>query len=120
MTASTTAIKLANVAAAAAADKLGENIVALDVSELMPLTDIFLMVSGRNERQVQSISDEIQVKMHEAGHKVLREEGKTLARWILLDFGDVVCHVMHEQDRGFYSIERLWKDSPVVKLDAIV
>jgi ribosome-associated protein len=120
VTATASSIKLANIAAAAAAEKIGENIVALDVSEVMPLTDIFLMVSGRNERQVQSISDEIQVKMHEAGHKVLREEGKTLGRWILLDFGDVICHVMHEQDREFYSIERLWKDSPVVKLDAVV
>ncbi len=120
MTATAAAIKLANLAASAASDKLGENIVALDVSELMPLTDIFLLASGRNERQVQSISDEIQVKLHEAGMKVLREEGKAGGRWILLDLGDVICHIMHEQDRAFYSIERLWKDSPVVKLEAVV
>lgn len=120
MTATATAIKIANIAASAAADKLAENQVALDVSDLMPLTDIFLISSGRNERQVQSISDEIQVKMLEAGHRLLREEGKSGGRWILLDFGDVICHVMHEQDRSFYSIERLWKDSPVVKLEAVV
>ncbi|MEY4499154.1 MAG: hypothetical protein RL319_142 [Actinomycetota bacterium] len=117
MTASANAIKLTNIAANAAADKLGENIVALDVTELMPLTDVFLLASGRNERQVVSIADEIEEKMLEAGHKMLRREGKTQARWILLDFGDVVCHVMHEEDRMYYSLERLWKDSPVVKLE---
>ncbi len=120
MPATASAIKLTNLAANAAVDKIGENLVALDVSELMPLTDIFLIVSGRNERQVQSISDEIQEKLLAAGHKLLRQEGKAGGRWILLDFGDLVCHVMHEQDRAFYSIERLWKDSPVVKLDAVV
>ncbi len=117
MTASANAIKLSNIAANAAADKLGENIVALDVTELMPLTDVFLLASGRNERQVVSIADEIEEKMLEAGHKMLRREGKTQARWILLDFGDVICHVMHEEDRMYYSLERLWKDSPVVKLE---
>lgn len=117
MTASVNAIKLSNIAANAAADKLGENIVALDVTELMPLTDVFLLASGRNERQVVSIADEIEEKMLEAGHKMLRREGKTQARWILLDFGDVICHVMHEEDRMYYSLERLWKDSPVVKLE---
>ena len=117
MTASANAIKLSNIAANAAADKLGENIVALDVTELMPLTDVFLLASGRNERQVVSIADEIEEKMLEAGHKMLRREGKTQARWILLDFGDIICHVMHEEDRMYYSLERLWKDSPVVKLE---
>ncbi|MFM6977730.1 MAG: ribosome silencing factor [Micrococcales bacterium] len=117
MTASANAIKLSNIAANAAADKLAENIVALDVTELMPLTDVFLLASGRNERQVVSIADEIEEKMLEAGHKMLRREGKTQARWILLDFGDVICHVMHEEDRMYYSLERLWKDSPVVKLE---
>jgi ribosome-associated protein len=117
VTASANAIKLSNIAANAAADKLGENIVALDVTELMPLTDVFLLTSGRNERQVASIADEIEEKMLEAGNKMIRREGKTQARWILLDFGDVICHVMHEEDRMYYSLERLWKDSPVVKLE---
>jgi ribosome-associated protein len=117
VTASANAIRLSNISANAAADKLGENIVALDVTELMPLTDVFLLASGRNERQVSSIADEIEEKMLEAGVKMLRREGKTQARWILLDFGDVICHVMHEEDRMYYSLERLWKDSPVVKLE---
>jgi ribosome-associated protein len=104
------------IAAQAAADKLAENLVALDVSVPFVLSDVFLIVSGRNDRQVASISDGIEDKMLEAGYKLLRREGKTTGRWILLDFGDIICHVMHEQDRIFYDIERLWKDCPVISL----
>jgi ribosome-associated protein len=117
MTATAKAIQLAELAGQAAADKLGDDIVALDVTEPMPLTDIFLIVSARNERQVVAISDEIEDRLLLSGHKLLRREGKNTGRWILLDFGDIVCHVFHEEDRMFYSIERLWKDCPVVKLE---
>lgn len=117
MPATSNSIKLVNIAAAAASDKIGENLVALDVSEQIALTDVFLLVSGRNERQVVSIADEIEDKMLEAGVKLVRREGKSLGRWILLDFGDLICHVMHEEDRMYYSIERLWKDCPVIKLE---
>jgi ribosome-associated protein len=112
------AINIANIAASAAADKLAENLVALDVTEPMPLTDIFLLASGRSERQVAAIADEIEDKLLESGIKYLRREGKETGRWILLDFGDLVCHIMHEEDRMYYSLERLWKDCPIIKLDA--
>ena len=118
MTATKQAVAATQIAANAALDKLAENVVALDVSNNLALTDVFLLVSGRSERQVAAISDSVEEKMLEAGHKTLRREGKTLARWILLDFGDVIVHVMHEEDRVFYSLERLWNDSPIVKLDA--
>jgi len=118
MTATKQAVAATQIAANAALDKLAENVVALDVSNNLALTDVFLLVSGRSERQVAAISDEVEHQMLEAGHKLLRREGKTLARWILLDFGDVIVHVMHEEDRIFYSLERLWNDSPIVKLDA--
>ena len=118
MTATQKAIDVAKLAAQAGLDKLGENLVALDVSEPMPLTDIFLLISGRSERQVAAIADEIEDKLLASGVKSLKREGKALARWILLDFGDLVVHVMHEEDRMFYSLERLWNDCPVVKLEA--
>jgi len=118
VTATQKAIDVANLAAQAGLDKLGENLVALDVSEPMPLTDIFLLISGRSERQVAAIADEIEDKLLASGVKSLKREGKALARWILLDFGDLVVHVMHEEDRMFYSLERLWNDCPVVKLEA--
>ena len=104
------------MAAKVAADKLAENLVALDVSQLMPLCDVFLLVSGRSERQVAAIADGLEEKLAEAGSKVLRSEGKSLARWILLDFGDVIVHVMHEEDRMHYSLERIWNDCPLIEL----
>ena len=119
MTATTRSIDMTMIAAQAAADKIAENLVALDVSVPFVLSDVFLIVSGRNDRQVASISDGIEDKMLEAGYKLLRREGKTTGRWILLDFGDIICHVMHEQDRIFYDIERLWKDCPVISLKDI-
>lgn len=119
MTAHPNAIKIATIAANAAADKIAENLVALDVSGFMPLTDIFLLASGRNERQVSAIADGIEEKLLQAGQKLLRAEGKAGGRWVLLDFGDVVVHVMHEEDRMYYSLERLWKDCPVIALDVV-
>ena len=119
MTASAKAIQEANIAASAAADKLAENLVALDVTAVMPLTDIFLLASGRSERQVSAISDGIEEEMLKNGFKLLHREGKSTGRWVLLDFGNVICHVMHEEDRMFYSLERLYSDQPVVKLDIV-
>ena len=119
MTASNRAIEFVQLAAEAASEKVAENLVALDVSEPMPLTDIFLIASGRNERQVMAISDGIEEKLLEHGVKLLRREGKTTGRWILLDFGDLICHIFHEEERMYYSLERIWNDCPVVPLATV-
>jgi ribosome-associated protein len=105
------------IAARAADSKSGEDLVALDVSEPLPLVDIFLIVTGRNERNVAAIADAIEEELLEAGHKRLRREGRQESRWVLLDFGDLVVHVFHEQERVFYGLERLWKDCPTVPID---
>lgn len=117
MTATDRAIDLAKVAARAADDKQGVDIVALDVSGPLPLADAFVLVTGRNERNVQAIASEVEDRMIEAGAKPLRREGRAEGRWVLLDFGDVVVHVFHEEERLYYSLERLWKDCPVIPLD---
>jgi ribosome-associated protein len=116
VTASARAHELLTVAALAADSKQAEDLVALDVSGPLPLTDIFFLASGRNERNVQAIASEIEDKMIEAGAKPLRREGRSEGRWILLDFGDLVAHVFHEEDRMYYSLERLWKDCPAIPL----
>ena len=103
-----------SVAASAASEKLGENLVALDVSDPFALAEAFLMVSAKNDRQVLAISDAIQEALQKVGVKPRFTEGREAARWILLDFGDLVVHVMHETEREFYSLERLWRDCPVV------
>jgi ribosome-associated protein len=117
VTASPHALELLAIAALAADSKQGDDLVALDVSGPLPLTDIFLLVTGRNERNVVSIAGEIEDKLIEAGSKPLRREGRQEGRWILLDFGDLVVHVFHEEDRMYYSLERLWKDCPAIPIN---
>lgn len=117
MTAQPESVELARIVALAADSKQGEDIVALDVSEPLAIIDVFVLITGRNERNVQAIADEIEDQALLAGRKTLRREGRDLGRWILLDFGDVVAHVFHEEERMFYGLERLWRDCPVVPLD---
>lgn len=116
MTATDQAIELARVAAAAAADKKGTDIRAMDVSEHLAITDIFLLVSAANERQVGAIVDAVSEALAQRGVKAARTEGERENRWVLLDFIDVVVHVQHQEERQTYSLERLWKDCPQVDL----
>ncbi|MFD1504772.1 ribosome silencing factor [Georgenia yuyongxinii] len=109
---------LAVVAARAAADKKAQEIIALDVSERLVLTDVFLVTSGANDRQVKAIVDAVEEALHKEGAKAVRKEGLSEAHWVLLDFGEIVVHVQQEEDREFYALERLWKDCPVVDLPA--
>ncbi|MDJ1115289.1 ribosome silencing factor [Microbacterium dauci] len=114
MVATTRTHELVQIAAAAADAKGGEDFVAFDVSEPLPLVDAFLLVTGSSERGVAAIADAVEEAMLEAGQKRLRREGRQESRWILLDFGDLVVHVFHEEERVFYGLERLWKDCPVI------
>ena len=117
MTATPQARDMLRIAARAADAKGGADLVALDVSGPLPLVDIFLLVTGRNERNVAAIADEVEDQLLEAGHKRLRREGRQESRWVLLDFGDLVVHVFHEEERMYYGLERLWKDCPVVPVE---
>ena len=117
MTASQHARDILQIAAAAADAKGGSDPVALDVSGPLPLTDAFLLVSGRVERNVIAIASEVEDRLNDAGVRTLRREGKAEGRWVLLDFGDLVVHVFHEEDRMYYALERLWKDCPVIPVE---
>ena len=114
MAATDYAIDLARTAAQAAADKLATDIVLIDVSDRLAITDVFVVVTGNNERQVEAIVDEVEEKLRLAGAKPIRREGQRDGRWVLLDYGDVVVHVQHSEERIFYSLERLWKDCPFI------
>ena len=114
MTATQEAIALARVAAQAAADKLATDIVLIDVSERLAITDVFVIATGSNERQVEAVVDAVEEKTHLGGRKPLRREGHRDGRWVLLDYGDVVVHVQHAEERVFYALERLWKDCPFI------
>ncbi len=114
LTASDRARELVQAAAEAADDKQAFDPVALDVSGVLAFADAFLLLSGRNERQVNAIADAVEDQLQELGTRRLRREGAGEGRWVLLDFGDLVVHVFHEEERLYYALERLWRDCPVI------
>ena len=120
MTATDRAVELVVTAARAASDKLASQIVAFDVSDQLAITDAFLIASASNDRQVKAIVDEVEDKLREAGAKPLRREGERDGRWVLIDYGEVVIHIQHEEERQFYALERLWRDCPSIPLPADV
>ena len=119
MTASSDALKSAYVAAQAAADKLATDIVAIDVSEQLVVTDVFLLCTASNERQVGAIVDAVEEALTALGEKPLRREGQREQHWVLLDYGDIVVHVQLAEDRMHYALERLWKDCPNIELSLV-
>jgi ribosome-associated protein len=120
MTATDHAVSVVHTAARAASDKLAKEILAFDVSDQLAITDAFVLASASNDRQVRAVVDEIEDKLRDLGEKPLRREGERDGRWVLLDYGDVVVHVQHEEEREFYALERLWRDCPLIALPADV
>ncbi len=116
-TATDRALELVNIAAEAASDKLAEEIVAYDVSDQLVITDAFVLCSAPSDRQVRSIVDEVEDRLRDgAGIKPVRREGERDGRWVLLDYAEIVVHIQHEEERGYYGLERLWKDCPTIEL----
>jgi len=114
MTATANAHELLAVAVRAADAKGGEDLVALDVSGPLPFTDVFLLVTGNSERNVVAIADGVVDALRDAGVHAVRREGQDAGRWVLLDFGDLVVHVFHREERLYYGLERLWLDCPSI------
>ena len=104
------------IAASAAIEKLGTDLVAIDLSEQMLLSEVFLLVSGQNERQIDAIADEVERHLALVGEKPARREGSE--HWILLDYEDLVVHIQTEEIRRYYMLDRLWNDCPTIPLDA--
>jgi len=117
MTATAEALEMATIAARSAAAKLAENIVVIDVSEQLVITDYFVIASASNDRQVAAVVDEVEEKMRWAGHKPARREGTREGRWVLLDYVDIVVHIQHQEEREYYALDKLWRDCPAVAVD---
>lgn len=108
---------MVKVAAEAASDKLAQEIIAYDVSEQLAITEAFVLCSAPNDRQVRAIVDEVEDQLRlKSGVKPVRREGERDGRWVLLDYADIVVHIQHEEERGYYGLERLWKDCPTIEL----
>ena len=116
MTATPHAVALAVAAAHAASDKLAEDIVAIDVSNHLVLTDVFLLCSAANDRAVRAVVDAIEEALLKQGAKPLRREGESEGRWVLLDYNEIVVHVQQTEERFHYALERLWRDCPLIEL----
>jgi ribosome-associated protein len=117
MPASKSVIELTQIAARAAADKFGDEMVAVDLSDQMVLSEVFLIITGQNKPMLQSIADEVEEKLRQVGEKPARREGTD--EWILLDYSDLVVHIQSKELRGYYMLDRLWNDCPVIELDVI-
>ena len=120
MTVSPRAHELTVAAAEAAADKLADDILAFDVGDQLVITDVFVLCSASNDRQVKSVVDGIEERLRTLGAKPVRREGEREGRWVLLDYIDIIVHVQHAEERVYYSLERNWKDCPTVELPAEV
>ncbi len=106
-------VQWAQIAARAADDKLATNTLVVDVAEVLAITDIFLITTGSNPRQVRAIANNIEAEVARAGGPhTLRREGHDTFEWVLLDFGGFICHVFEEEHRAYYELERLWGDRP--------
>ena len=116
MTAPDPVLAAVTIAAQAASDKMGDQIVAFDVSGQLSITDIFLIASASNERQVGAIVDGVEEALLKHKLKPTRREGDRENRWVLLDYLDFVVHVQHTEERTLYNLERLWKDCPQIPL----
>jgi ribosome-associated protein len=105
--------------AVSAASEMGaRDQIALSVTEQFGLADVFLIVSGDVERSVLAIAREIEDHINDSGVRTIRREGRESGRWVLLDFGDLIVHVFHQEERDFYQLERLWSECPSIDVDA--
>ncbi len=109
----------AAIAARAADEKLGRNIGVIDVSDVLAITDIFVVVSADNERQVAAITEEVEVEMTKAGLEPKRREGNREMRWVLLDYGSIVVHIQRDAERDFYGLDRLYADCPAIEVEGL-
>jgi len=117
MPASKSVTALTQVAARAVAEKLGTDMIALDLSDQMVLSEVFLIATGGNVRQVDSIADFVEEKLREIGEKPARREGTE--EWVLLDYSDLVVHIQSTKLRNYYMLDRLWNDCPRIELDIV-
>ena len=117
MPASKSVIELTQVAARAIAEKLGTDMIALDLSDQLVLSEVFLIATGGNVRQVDSIADFVEEKLREIGEKPARREGTE--EWVLLDYSDLVVHIQSTTLRNYSMLDRLWNDCPRIELDIV-
>ena len=110
---------MAETAALAADEKLATNIAAIDVSDVLAITEVFVLASADTERQVGSIVEEVEDELTKKGFEPKRREGNRENRWVLLDYGPIVVHVQRNDQREFYGLDRLYHDCPLLEIPGL-
>ena len=117
MTISARTLEITQAAAAAVVEKLGTDLIAIDLSDQLVLSEVFLIATGQNVAQVDAIADEVERQLIAIEEKAARREKG--AEWILLDYSDLVVHIQSTELRKYYMLDRLWNDCPTIELDAV-
>lgn len=111
--------EMAKIAIEALDDKRGQDIKLIDISNVSVLADYFIIASGDNHNQVQALARNVEEKLHENGINPRQIEGLQTAKWILMDFNDIIVHIFNEEDRLFYNLEKMWLDGKVIDVDSL-
>lgn len=109
-----TSKELTKLAVAALEDRKAEDVTVIDISEISPIADYFIIANGTNQNQLQAMRDVADEALYKAGVKVQQIEGNQSSTWILMDYGDIIIHIFSKEDRLFYDLERTWRDGKVV------
>lgn len=115
----TESAKFAKIAYQALADKKGDDVKIIDISEISPIADYFIIADGTNQNQLQAMCDAVEEKLFQAGCKLKQTEGNRNSTWILMDYGDIIVHVFSKEDRLFYDLERIWTDGKEISADEL-
>lgn len=100
-------------------DKIGQDISIINVGAVSSLCEYFVIATASSQRQVKAIADNVEDELTKLGIEPRGKEGYGSQNWVLLDYGDVMVHVFDEENRGFYNLEKLWKDAPYVDVDTL-
>lgn len=114
-----TAKELAKIAVNALEDRKAEDIRVIDISEISPIADYFIIANGTNQNQLQAMRDAADEALYKAGAKVQQVEGNQSSTWILMDYGDIIIHIFSKEDRLFYDLERIWSDGKAVDIETL-
>ena len=109
-----TSKELTKLAVAALEDRKAEDVTVIDISEISPIADYFIIANGTNQNQLQAMRDAADEALYKARVKVQQIEGNQSSTWILMDYGDIIIHIFSKEDRLFYDLERTWRDGKVV------
>lgn len=113
------AAEFCKIAVAALEDRKAEDVKVIDIREISPIADFFIIANGTNQNQIQAMRDAADEALYKAGLTVKQVEGNQNSTWILMDYGDVIIHIFSKEDRLFYDLERVWRDGKEIDVNTL-